>query len=110
LRFARESAEDGAVSETTTPQDRLPAAEEAFAERLAPLMELVERWRARIVTEVERWPAVPLSELDPDDPPGQTHEISRISARGAVSDEAVQERPEPVHLRLAISLRYRLSR
>src|SRR4051794_2897396 len=39
--------EDGAVGEPATPQqDRLTAAEEAFAERLAPL---VERWRARIV-------------------------------------------------------------
>jgi hypothetical protein len=56
------------VSETTTPQDRLPTAEEAFAERLTPLMELVERWRARIMTEAGSWPAVPLSELGPDDP------------------------------------------
>jgi hypothetical protein len=31
------------VSEPTTPQDRLPTAEEAFAERVAPVMELVER-------------------------------------------------------------------
>src|SRR3954449_761233 len=60
--------EDGAVGEPTTPQDRLPAAEEAFAERVAPLLELVERWRARIVGEAQGWPAVPLSGLDPDDP------------------------------------------
>jgi len=56
------------VSEPTTPQDRLPAAEEAFAERLAPLLELVEWWRARIGTEAGRWPAVPLSGLEPDGP------------------------------------------
>ncbi len=56
------------MSETTTPQDRLPTAEEAFAERLAPLMELVERWRARIVAEAGSWPPMPLSGLDPDDP------------------------------------------
>ena len=58
----------GAVSETTTPQDRLPTAEEAFAERVGRLVELVERWQARIGTEAERWPAVPLSGLDHDDP------------------------------------------
>src|SRR3954449_9125301 len=34
---------------------------------------------------------------------GATHELSGISARCAVSEEAVQERPEPVHLGLAIS-------
>ena len=56
------------MGEPTTPRDRLPAAEEVFAERLAPLMELVERWRARIVAEAERWPAVPLSGLAADDP------------------------------------------
>jgi hypothetical protein len=61
--------EDGAVGQPTTPQqDRLPAAEEVFAERVAPLLELVERWRARIVAEAGSWPAVPLSELEPDDP------------------------------------------
>jgi hypothetical protein len=56
------------VGEPTTPQDRLPTAEEAFAERVAPLLELVERWRARIVSEAQGWPTVPLSGLDPDDP------------------------------------------
>ena len=64
------------MSETTTPQDRLPAAEEAFAERVAPLMELVERWRARIGTEAGSWPTVPLSELDPDDPRRLAAEIA----------------------------------
>jgi hypothetical protein len=55
------------VDETVPPQDR-PSAEEAFAERVAPLTELVERWRARIVAEAGSWPAVPLPGLDPDDP------------------------------------------
>ena len=41
------------MGEPTTPRDRLPTAEEAFAERVAPLLELVERWRARIVAEAE---------------------------------------------------------
>jgi len=53
------------VSKPTTPQDRLPTAEEAFAERVAPLLGLVERWRARIVSEAQGWPTVPLSGLDP---------------------------------------------
>ena len=35
---------------------------------------------------------------------GATHELSGISVQGAVSEEAVQERPELVHLGLAISL------
>jgi bifunctional DNA-binding transcriptional regulator/antitoxin component of YhaV-PrlF toxin-antitoxin module len=34
--------------------------------------------------------------------PGLTHEISRISARGAVSEETVQEQPRATHCRLAI--------
>src|SRR5690349_21214034 len=76
--------EDGAVGEPTTPQqDRLPAAE-VFAERLAPLLELVERWRARIVTEAGSWPAVPLPGLDPDDPHRLAAEIAEelLRARG----------------------------
>jgi hypothetical protein len=56
------------ADEGATPRDRLPTAEEAFAERVAPLLELVERWRARIVAEAGSWPAVPLPGLDPDDP------------------------------------------
>src|SRR3954468_2427190 len=47
--------EDGAVGEPTTPRDRLPTAEEAFVERGPPLLELVERWRARIVGEAQGW-------------------------------------------------------
>ena len=39
------------ADEEATPRDRLPTAEEAFAERVAPLLELVERWRAQIVAE-----------------------------------------------------------
>src|SRR3954453_5532858 len=55
------------MSEPTTPRGPRPA-EEVFAERVAPLLELVERWRARVGTEAERWPAVPRSGLEPDDP------------------------------------------
>ena len=71
------------MSEPTTPRGPRPA-EEVFAERVAPLLELVERWRARIVTEAERWPAVPLSELDPGDPRRLAAEIAEelLRARG----------------------------
>ena len=34
--------------------------------------------------------------------PGPTHEISGISAQGAVNEEAVQEQPRATHCRLAI--------
>jgi hypothetical protein len=69
------------VSEPTTPQGPRPA-EEVFAERIAPPIELVERWRAR--TEAERWPAVLLSELDRDDPRRLPLEIAEelLRARG----------------------------
>ena len=50
-----------------------PSAEEIFAERVG---RLVERWRARIGSEAERWPAVPLSGLDPDDPRRPASEIA----------------------------------
>ena len=87
----------------TTPQDRLPTAEEAFAERLAPLMELVERWRARIVTETERWPPVPLSELESDDP-------RRLAAR--IAEELLRARGHLVaaeeRVRGAAALRRRM--
>ena len=71
------------MSEPTTPRGPRPA-EEVFAERIAPLIELVERWRARIGTEAERWPAVPLSELDRDDPRRLPLEIAEelLRARG----------------------------
>ena len=72
------------MGEPATPQqDRLPA-EEVFAERVAPLLELVERWRARIGTEAGRWPAVPLPGLEPDDPRRLAAEIAEelLRARG----------------------------
>ena len=71
------------MSEPTTPQGPRPA-EEVFAERIAPLIELVERWRARAGTEAERWPAVPLSGLEPDDPRRLGAEIADelLRARG----------------------------
>ena len=91
------------MSETTKPQDRLPTAEEAFAERLAPLMELVERWRARIVTETERWPPVPLSELEPDDPRRLAARIAEELLRAHGHLVAAEER-----VRSAAALRRRM--
>jgi hypothetical protein len=91
------------VGEPTTPRDRLPTAEEAFAERLAPLLGLVERWRARIVSEAQRWPAVPLSGLDPDDP-------RRLAAR--IAEELLRARGHLVaaeeRVRGAAALRRRM--
>jgi hypothetical protein len=55
------------ADEGATPRDG-PSAAEVFAERVAPLIGLVERWRARIGTEAGRWPAVPLPGLEPDNP------------------------------------------
>ena len=49
------------VDEGAATRDR-PPAEEVFAERVARLVELVERWQAQVV--MERWPAVPLADLD----------------------------------------------
>src|SRR6187200_318850 len=71
------------ADETVSPQDR-PSAEEVFAERVAPLVELVERWRARIGSEAGSWPAVPLPELDRDDPRRLAAEIAEelLRARG----------------------------
>jgi hypothetical protein len=66
------------VGEPTTPQDRLPTAEEAFAERVAPLLELVERWRARIVADAGSWPAVPPWCTDQRD--GRTDPDPRVHA------------------------------
>jgi hypothetical protein len=43
-----------------------PPAEEVFAERVARLVRLVERWHARV--ETGRWPAVPPTGLERDDP------------------------------------------
>ena len=91
------------MGETTTPRDRLPTAEEAFAERLAPLMELVKRWRARIVSEVERWPGVPLSGLEPDDPRRLAAEIAEELLRAHGHLVAAEER-----VRGAAALRRRM--
>ena len=85
------------------PQDRLPAAEEAFAERVAPLMELVERWRARIVAEAGSWPAVPLSGLEPDDPRRLAAEIAEELLRAHGHLVAAEER-----VRGATALRRRM--
>jgi hypothetical protein len=41
---------------------------------------------------------------------GQTHEISPISGRGVVSEEAMRGQPEPAHPRLSIQRLPRLSR
>ena len=91
------------ADEGATPRDRLPAAEEAFAERVAPLLELLERWRARIVTEAQGWPAVPLSGLDPDDP-------RRLAAR--IAEELLRARGHLVaaeeRVRGAAALRRRM--
>jgi hypothetical protein len=91
------------VGETTTPQERLPTAEEAFAERVAPLMELVERWRARIMSEAQGWPPVPLSGLAPDDP-------GRLAAR--IAEELLRARGHLVaaeeRVRGAAALRRRM--
>ena len=92
------------MSETTTPWDRLPAAaEEAFAERVAPLIELVERWRARIASEAGRWPAVPLAELDSDDPRRLAAEIAEELLRAHGHLVAAEER-----VRGAAALRRRM--
>ena len=82
------------ADEGAPPRDRLPAAEEAFAERVAPLIELVERWRARIMAEAERWPAVSLSGLDPDDPrrlaPRIAEELLRAHGHLVAAEERVR--------------------
>src|SRR3954453_6186284 len=96
--------ENGAVGEPTTPQqDRLPAAEEAFAERAAPLMELVERWRARIVAEAGSWPPGPLSGLDPADPRRLASRIAEELLRAHGHLVAAEER-----VRGAAALRRRM--
>ena len=91
------------MSEPMTPQDRLPTAEEAFAERVAPLLGLVERWRARIVAEAGRWPAVPLPGLEPDDPRRLAAEIAEELLRARGHLVAAEER-----VRGAAALRRRM--
>jgi hypothetical protein len=63
------------------PEDH-PPAEEVFAERVAWLVRLVERWHARV--ETERWPAVPLAGLGRDDPRRVAAEVAEelLRARG----------------------------
>src|SRR3954453_23715872 len=90
------------VDETVPPQDR-PSAEEVFAERVGRLVELVERWRARIGTEAGRWPAVPLPGLEPDDPRRLAAEIVEELLRARGHLVAAEER-----LRGAAGLRGRM--
>jgi hypothetical protein len=90
------------VDETVPPQDR-PSAGEVFAERVAPLLELVERWRARIVSEAQGWPAVPLPELDPDDPRRLAARIAEELLRAHGHLVAAEER-----VRSAAALRRRM--
>src|SRR3954468_3604345 len=91
------------VDQTVPSQDRLPVAEEAFAERVAPLLGLVERWRARIVAEAGSWPAVPLSGLDPDDPRRLAARIAEELLRAHGHLVAAEER-----VRSAAALRRRM--
>ena len=91
------------MSEPTTPRDRLPTAEEVFAERVGRLVELVERWQARIGTEAERWPAVPLSGLAADDPRRLAARIAEELLRAHGHLVAAEER-----VRVAAALRRRM--
>src|SRR5207245_579956 len=90
------------VDETVPPQDR-PSAEEVFAERVGRLVELVERWRARIGNEAQRWPAVPLPGLEPDDPRRLAAEIAEELLRAGASPMACWGRggPAPSSPRMA---------
>ena len=90
------------MDETVPPQDR-PAAGEVFAERVAPLLELVERWRARIGTEAGRRPAVPLPGLEPDDRRRLAAEIAEELLRARGHLVAAEER-----VRTAAELRRRM--
>src|SRR3954449_10753358 len=94
--------EDDAVSEPTAPRGPRPA-EEVFAERVAPLIGLVERWRARIGTEAERWPAVPIPGLEPDDPRRLAAESAEELPRARGHLVAAEER-----VRSAAALRRRM--
>ena len=90
------------MSEPTAPRGPRPA-EEVFAERVAPLLELVERWRARIGTEAERRPAVPLPGLEPGDPRRLAAEIAEELLRARGHLVAAEER-----VRGAAALRRRM--
>ena len=88
------------VDGTTAAQDR-PPADEIFAERVARLVDMVERWQAQLDTG--RWPPVPLAELGRDDPRRVSAEIAEelLRARGHLL--AAAER-----VRSATALRRRL--
>ena len=90
------------MDETVPPQDR-PSAEEVFAERVGRLVGLVERWQARIGSEAERWPAVPISGLDQDDPRRLASEIAEELLRARGHLVAAEER-----VRGAAALRRRM--
>src|SRR4051794_4347611 len=89
------------VDETVSPQDR-PSPEDVFAERVAPLVELVERWRARIGSEAERSPAVPPGGLARDAPRRLPLEIAEELPRARGHPVAAVER-----VRAAAELRRR---
>ena len=90
------------MDETVPPQDRL-SAEEVFAERVAPLLELVERWRARIGSEAGGWPAVPLRGWTPT-----TH----VAWRSGIAEELLRAHGHLVaaeeRVRSAATLRRRM--
>ena len=90
------------VDGTAAAQDR-PPADEVFAERVARLVEQVERWQAQLGTG--RWPPVPLAGLGRDDPRRVSAEITEelLRARGHLL--AAAER-----VRSAAALRLRLQR
>ena len=92
--------EERRVYGTAAAQDR-PPADEVFAERVARLVEQVERWQAQLGTG--RWPPVPLAELGRDDPRRVSAEITEelLRARGHLL--AAAER-----VRSAAALRRRL--
>jgi hypothetical protein len=94
--------EERTADGTAGAQDR-PSADAVFAERVARLVEQVERWRGQLGTG--RWPPVPLAELGRDDPRRVAAEITEelLRARGHLL--AAAER-----VRSAAALRRRLQR
>ena len=83
---------------TAAAQDR-PPADEVFAERVARLVEQVERWQAQLGTG--RWPPVPLAELGRDDPRRVSAEITEelLRARGHLLAAAERVRSAAALLR-----------
>jgi hypothetical protein len=69
------------ADETGVPEDP-PPAEEVFAERVARLVRLVERWHAQV--ETGPWPDVPRAGLERDDPRRVAAEVAAelLHARG----------------------------